>query len=177
MVVSSGAEERELLELPQGEIPGVVGVERVLSRSATTEVSAGAVMVHTGGLLMTFVVRFVDEGEPVEMDELQRLLHADREPGPHRLVLGTRLADGSGDITVADPAVLEPTPTGPRLHAQSGRGDSRLWRATYWLTPRPQGDVRFLAVWPHRDLSLGEAMWSADEITAARAAIRPLSSH
>lgn len=160
---SSGSSNSE--DPPPWEIPGVVGAERVITRSPDVVVTVGGIQVFSTGFSMTFYTRFRPSAPDPDDAELHRLLRRDRSPDPDRLVMGVRFADGWIAANV-DTAAAE---TGPWLDRRAAGGSNTIWRVSYWASRVPIGDTVFFAAWPARDVSSGEAVFRADELRARKA--------
>jgi hypothetical protein len=160
------------LEPPEGEIPGVVAGERVVTRSRDVVISTGSLSVYSTGVLVTFVVRFRPgvQNRPDDVDELHRMLHGDRTPSEGRLLFGVRYPDGSMDTTVE--VSDQQGASGPRLIPFSGRGRGSQWRSTYWMFPLPEDDITFFAAWPAHNVGRGTVVVTRSEVQHARDAVR-----
>lgn len=165
----------EALEPPEGEIPGLVPDERVLSRTRDIVISAGQVAVYSSGFSVKFSVRFRPGWSSLAeaTEELHLHLRGDRHPSPTRLILGVvDESNGAVDASVDLPEFRQSSAEGPRLATLPGSGKGRLWVLNYWLSPLPEADVAFFARWTLHRLDFGSVTFSAAELGSAWSAIQ-----
>lgn len=157
---------------PEDVLPGVVPVELVLGRSASTVVALTGMRAFPTGLQMNLAVR-------VRGRVARRDLNSEVFDGPYRhdmdpqwqagrLKWGFELADGRR-VTNVDPWPEQPNqdpsrphpadwlwePDHPVLHGGGGGGGQRSVDRDYWLWPLPPaGQLRVVCQWLDQDIDL-----------------------
>ena len=153
---------------PDGTVPAIVPLERVVARSASVAIALTALEVYPAGLVLELVVM---AARPLDRDRnLLRLFHdpwADATTTAGRLRLGARLSDGTR--VVADDHADLPDRRAPAAVLQSlgGGGNDRRHAARYWLWPLPTGPWALVLLWPANDIPETRVELAAAEITAA----------
>lgn len=154
---------------PEDVMPGVVPVELILGRSASTVVMLTGIRAFPSGLAMTLGVRV--RGRVGRRDFNSEVFDGpyNHDMGPDwqtgRLKWGFELADGRRVTNVDPPPWAELThhehsspaspgdwlrePDHPVLTGGSGGGGSRSVDRSYWLWPLPPaGPLRVVCQWP-----------------------------
>ena len=178
---------------PEDVLPGVVPVELLLGRSASTALTLTGIRAFPTGLAMTLGVRMRGSSR-------RRDLHSEVFDGPYehdmgrewqaqRLKWGFELADGRR-VTNVDPWQEPPehshapgapddwrswTPERPVLHGGGGSGGSRSVDREQWLWPLPPaGPLTVVCQWLEHDIELTVHRLDAEPFLAAAARARPL---
>ena len=153
---------------PEDVLPGVVPVELVIARSASTVVMLTGIRAFPQGLAMNLAIRVRG---PIE----RRDLHSEVFDGPYRhgmdeqwqterLKWGFEFADGRRATNVDPPAWdgeeerpwKDKTwrPDRPVLNGQGGGGSQRAIDRDYWLWPLPPpGRLRVVFQWPQQGIT------------------------
>lgn len=178
---------------PEDVLPGVVPVELVLGRSASTVVALTGMRAFPTGVQMNLAVR-------VRQRVARRDLHSEVFDGPYdhamdaqwkagRLKWGFELADGRR-VTNVDPWPKQPNqdhsrphhpddwmwePDHPVLHGGGGGGGDRSVDREYWLWPLPPaGVLRVVCQWTDQDISLSAQDLAAGPMLEAARRASPL---
>ena len=166
--VSAGWSQGREWPEPPWELPGIVAVSRVLSRTDEVVMSVGHIRVFSSGAEVTFEVRLGNghEDDPNYTDDLYWLLTTrGRSPSPGRPTMSVRSADGSENARLRLP---------PSLELRAGGCTGPIWRFIYWMAPAPVEDTTFVGAWPARGVPAGETTIKGKHLRTARAAIQPL---
>lgn len=158
-------------EPPAWELPGIVPIEQILSRSDDVVISVGQLRVFSTGALVTFEVRLGNgcQDDPDYTEDLHWLLTTrGRSPSPDRPALGVRSPGGTAATSATG---WSPQPS---LDMRAGGSSGAIWRFTYWLSPTPLQDTTFMAAWPNRGIPAGEATISGERLRTAHDAIQRL---
>lgn len=150
---------RELAQPPDGVLPGIVPLERVLASSDRAAICLSRVGVYPTGLELEVLIGVKDD--KAELDpRIWRLVDGDEpyEIGPK---LAIQFADGlrlSSQASVDEISRdLEKAASGMVL--MWGRGTNQWWRECLWIWPTPaSGIVVFSCEWQGADIS--ESTWS-----------------
>lgn len=180
------------LDAPEDVLPGVVPVELVLARSASTVVMLTGMRAFPTGLQMNLAVR-------VRGRTARRDLHSEVFDGPYshdmdaqwqerRLKWGFEFADGRR-VTNVDPWPQQPDedpsrrdrpddglwePGHPVLMGGGGGGGSRSVDRDYWLWPLPPaGSLRVVCQWLDQDIDVQTQDLDATPFLEAAARARP----
>lgn len=175
-IISAGRQD-DGLEPPSWEIPGLIPIERIVSRSNDIAISVGPVQVYTNGALLTLNVRFhpdVDAGSARVQTELMRLLKQDPTPSADRLSLRVDF-DGQNRTNLDSTDGSMPSPAGPRLDVLSGGSQGSGWTLRYWVSPAPIDAITVQASWPGFLVPIGEVTISRELLRASRDSIQQLS--
>jgi hypothetical protein len=169
--VSAGRPENwDGLEPPPWELPGIVPLEQILTRSDDVVVSVGQIRVFSTGALVTFEIRLGKgcEDDPDYTEDLYWLLTTrGRPPTPGGPTLGVRAPDGAATTATG-------RPRRPNLDMRAGGSNGPIWRFTYWLSPTPLEDTTFVGAWPTRGIPAGAATISGEHLRTAHHGIQPL---
>ena len=152
---------------PEYVLPGVVPVELLIARSASTVVMLTGIRAFPEGLAMTLAIRLRG---PLE----RRDLHSEVFDGPYqhsmgeqwqaeRLKWGFEFSDGRRATNVDPPAWDAEDerpwkdkswrPDRPVLNGQGGGGGQRAIDRDYWLWPLPPpGRLRVVFQWPQQGI-------------------------
>lgn len=153
---------------PEDVLPGVVPVELLIARSASTAVMITGIRAFPDGLAMNLAIRVRG---PLE----RRDLHSEVFDGPYhhgmgeqwqaeRLKWGFEFADGRRATNIDPPAWdgederpwKDKTwrPDRPVLNGQGGGGSQRAIDRDYWLWPLPPpGRLRVVFQWPQQGIA------------------------
>lgn len=159
------------LEPPPWELPGIVPIEQVVTRSDEVVMSVGQIRVFSTGALVTFEVRLGNnrEDDPDYTEDLYWLLtNRGRSPTPTGPTLGVRTPGGTVATGTSSHAVR------PNLDFRAGGGNGPIWRFTYWLSPTPLEEITFVGAWPGRGVPAGEATICGEHLSTAHHAIQRL---
>lgn len=163
---------------PEGTLPGVVALERVLARTEKVAVAITRVAAFPTGIEFELVTMWGGEEEP-DLDPFMFRPHrlgAGSGVGPvppDILRFGVQFADGS-KATNTSGMPFGGRPEGPILHAGGGGGGGGSWHQTYWVWPLPPaGTVTLVCEWPAMDIPLTRTEMEAAPIldAAARAQV------
>ena len=148
---------------PDNEVAGTLPVDTVLTRSADAAFTLRSLQVLSNGALLCFILhhRLDDEPRPI---------------GPRRfeVLVGVELSDGSTATSFQGDALVGPgqvTSDGPVLQPQGGGGGGRSYEMTYWLTPRPVGDLTVVAASVTYGLPEGRVVIPGEAIASAAVAV------
>jgi hypothetical protein len=175
-IVSAGRHD-DGLEPPSWEIPGLIPLERIVSRSDDIAISVGPIQVYTNGALLTLNVRFrpgMDAGSERVQAELMRLLKQEPTPSADRLSLRVDF-DGQVRTNLDSTDGSTPSPAGPRLDMLSGGSQGSSWTLRYWVSPAPIDAITVQASWPGFLVPIGEVTVPSALLRASRNSIQQLS--
>jgi hypothetical protein len=159
---------------PEGTLPGVVPVERVLATTKRVAVCITRIAAYPTGFafdVVTLTHRPDPEIDPL-LFEQNRLVHRPAKPGipPELLRFGVQFADGSKATNVGgrDFPQGRRNPVGPVMMGRGGGGGGGRWTQTQWVWPLPPpGPVAFVCEWPALDVPLTRAEFDAQVILDA----------
>ncbi|WP_328993879.1 hypothetical protein OG394_05885 [Kribbella sp. NBC_01245] len=174
-IVSAGRHD-DGLEPPSWEIPGLIALERIVSRSDDIAISVGPIQLYTTGALLTLNVRFhsgVDAGSARVHTELLKLLKQDPTPSADRLSLRVDF-DDQVRTNLDSTAGSTPSPRGPRLDLLSGGSQGSGWTLRYWVSPAPIAAITVQASWSGFVVPIGEVTIPTELLQAARDSIQQL---
>ena len=144
---------------PDNEVAGTLPVDTVLTRSADAAFTLRSLQVLSNGALLCFILHHRLDDEPGTI-------------GPRRfeVLVGVELSDGSTATSFQGDALVGPgqvTSDGPVLQPQGGGGGGRSYEMTYWLTPRPVGDLTVVAASVTYGLPEGRVVIPGEAIASA----------
>lgn len=175
-IVSAGR-PNDGLEPPSWEIPGLIPLERVITRSDNIAISVGPIQVYTNGALLILNVRFrsgVDAGSARVQTELMRLLKQEPTPSGDRLSLRVDF-DGHVRTNLESTDGSTPLPASPRLDMLTGGSQGSGWTLRYWVSPAPIDAITVQASWPGFHVPTGEVTIPSELLRASRRSIQQLS--
>ncbi|PVU82613.1 hypothetical protein DDP54_05915 [Cellulomonas sp. WB94] len=148
---------------PDNELAGTLPVDTVLTRNADVAFTLRSLQVLSNGALLSFILHHRLDDEPGPIGP-QRLAF-DRE-----VLVGVELADGSTATSFQGDALAglgQGASGGPSLQPQSSGGGGRSYEISYWLTPRPAGDLTVVAASVTHHLPEGRVVIPGEAIAAA----------
>jgi hypothetical protein len=157
-------------------LPGVVGMEMLLTRNARAAVFLGSLAAYPTGL--EFEVRVLTAGDEWLDPSLNGVYL--RRGGPREgnyeqmLRFGVAFSDGRKATNVGGPGPREGEPESPTLWGRGGGGGGSQWRQDFWLWPLPPpGPLGFVCEWPAAGLPVSRADIDAQVVidAAARAQV------
>lgn len=148
---------------PDNEVPGVLGLGQVLTRTADAALLLLALSVYSTGAVLDLALFRRVEADPM----------AERyQPMDHGVLVGIEMADGrvATSIGTSAPGLRDPVDAQvPALNALGGGGGGRSYELSYWLTPAPPpGDLVVLAVGEPLGLPEGRVVVPASALAGAR---------
>lgn len=148
---------------PDNEVPGVLGLGQVLTRTADAALLLLALSVYSTGAVLDLALFRRVEADPM----------AERyQPMDHGVLVGIEMADGrvATSIGTSAPGLRDPVDAQvPALNALGGGGGGRSYELSYWLTPAPPpGDLVVLAVGEPLGLPEGRVVVPASALAEAR---------
>lgn len=148
---------------PDNEVPGVLGLGQVLTRTADAALLLLALSVYSTGAVLDLALLRRVEADPM----------AERyQPMDHGVLVGIEMADGrvATSIGTSAPGLRDPVDAQvPALNALGGGGGGRSYELSYWLTPAPPpGDLVVLAVGEPLGLPEGRVVVPASALAGAR---------
>jgi hypothetical protein len=174
-IVSTGRQD-DGLEPPSWEIPGLIPLERIVSRSDDIAITVGPIQVYTTGALLTLSVRFhsgMDAGRARVHTELLRLLKQDPTPSADRLSMRVDF-DGQVRTNLDSTDGFTPLPGRPRLDLLTGGSQGSTWTLRYWVSPAPIDAITVQASWPRFLVPIGEVAIPSELLRASRDSIQQL---
>jgi hypothetical protein len=166
------------ISAPDGTLPGVVAVERVLTQTAKVAVCVSRLAAYPAGF--EFDVLTMIAGDDYLVDPMMFHYHhrmhsgaADAIP-PELLRLGVQFADGSKATNTGGFQYDRTPPDAPVMIEGGGGGGGGSWSQTYWVWPLPPPDPLVLVCeWPAMDIPLTRTELDAQAIldAAARAQV------
>lgn len=148
---------------PDNEVPGVLGLGQVVTRTADAALLLLTLGVYsTGAVLDLVLVRRVEADPRTER----------YQPMDHGILVGIEMADGrvATSLGTSAPGLREPEDAHvPALNALGGGGGGRTYELRYWLTPAPPpGDLVVLAVGEPLGLPEGRVVVPGGALAEAR---------
>jgi hypothetical protein len=159
---------------PEGTLPGVAALERVLARTDRVAVCVARFAAYpTGFELEVVTMAAADE----DLDPM--LFHSPRRVGPgdlppELLRLGIQFADGTKATNTAGFPGDQGPPAGPVMLGGGGGGGGGNWRQSQWVWPLPPpGPLVLVCEWPAMEIPLTRTELDAQPIldAAARAQV------
>lgn len=148
---------------PDNEVPGVLGLGQVLTRTADAALLLLTLSVYSTGAVLDLALLRRVEADPM----------AERyQPMDHGVLVGIEMADGRVATSIGTSALGLRDPEDaqvPALNALSGGGGGRTYELSYWLTPAPPpGDLVVLAVGEPLGLPEGRVVVPGAALAGAR---------
>ena len=154
-------------EPPADEVPGLVPGPPFVAGGASAAVAVARLRAYSSGLEIALEVHFNAPDTPSgAREELNRLIRADRSPGPNRLHLALHHPDGG---TVRNNGPQEPGRVSALL-LLGASSHGPLWRLRYWARPLPATGATVSVRWPGEGIS--DAAFAVSPAAVAQAAAR-----
>jgi hypothetical protein len=162
---------------PQGTLPGVVALERIVAHNAKVAVCISSIAAYPTGFEFEFLTMTTGgnpAADPMMFHHHRQQQGAGSGIPPELLRLGVQFADGSKATNIRGFVDEASPPAGPVMHPCGGGGGGGSWRQTQWVWPLPPpGVVAFVCEWPAMGVALTRSEVDAQTIldAAARAQV------